>query len=465
MIITAGQLGGQPCWSEPRTDSRYAQDDPARRQRDRPGRKASDVNFGTTTKWYGDLLIEEFVLWDSALQAQQIRLASPEGCRPARGVPRAEAAGWPGRAELQAVSWVVLLWTLAAASAEFAVYRMVLEPAFSSTYRTAVRWLGRGQASICGSEMAVASAAGGRLRHLAFFYHSRGEYLSALRGFIRASRARGEAVLVAVPRRKAQLLRPELDDDSAHVSLVDMAELGRNPARIIPAVLTFAGKHRGQHVCCIGEPIWPGRTAAEMQEATRHEALINLAFRDSPVTLLCPYDSAGLPRSVIADAACTHPAIIKDRQETASVRYLGPPDIPLWCNRALPRPPGHAETLGYGNDLRPVRSFVASKARQAGLTPPRIPDLVLAVSELAANTLSHTDDGGTVQVWRTTREIICQVADTGQITDPLARHRAPSFELPGGKGLWLVNQVCDLVQARTSHAGTTTRLHMRLHQP
>ena len=45
---------------------------------------------------------------------------------------------------------MVLLRTLAAASAEFAVYRMVLEPPFSSTYRTAVRWPGRGQASICG---------------------------------------------------------------------------------------------------------------------------------------------------------------------------------------------------------------------------------------------------------------------------------------------------------------------------
>lgn len=40
-----------------------------------PTGKAFDVNFGTTAKWDGDLLIEEFVLWDSALQAQQIGLA------------------------------------------------------------------------------------------------------------------------------------------------------------------------------------------------------------------------------------------------------------------------------------------------------------------------------------------------------------------------------------------------------
>ena len=310
--------------------------------------------------------------------------------------------------------------------------------------------------------MAVTAASSGRLRHLALFYHGPGEYLAALGGFIQASRARGHAVFLAVPGLKTRLVRRELGEDSAQAAVVDMAELGRNPARIIPAVLAYAGQHRGRHVCCIGEPIWPGRTAAEMREATRHEALINLAFRDSPVTVVCPYDSAGLPGAVVADAASTHPAIIKDGKETASAGYLVPPGLPPRCNGALPRPPAHAETLGYRDDLRPVRSFVASRAECAGLAPPRIPDLVLAASELAGNTLRHTNSGGTVQVWRTRAEIICQVTDTGQITDPLAWHRAPSDELLGGKGLWLVNQVCDLVQARTGQAGTSARLHMRL---
>ncbi len=314
--------------------------------------------------------------------------------------------------------------------------------------------------------MAVTAPCGGRCRHLALFYHGHGEYLAALGGLIRASRARGDAVLVAVPGHKAELVRRELADDSAQVTMVDMTDLGRNPARIIPAVLTYASQQRGRHIYCIGEPIWPGRRAAEMQEATRHEALVNLAFRDRQFTFVCPYDSAGLPGSVIADAASTHPAVIKGGEETASVRYLRPPKVPPRCNRALPRPPARAEALGYRDDLRPVRGFVASKAECAGLTPARIPDLVLATSELAANTLRHTGGGGTVQVWRTREEIICQVADTGQIADPLARYRAPSAELlgVGGHGLWLVNQVCDLVQARTGPAGTTTRLHMRLHR-
>lgn len=37
--------------------------------------KAFDLDFATTARWEDDLLVEEFVFWDSALQAQQIGLA------------------------------------------------------------------------------------------------------------------------------------------------------------------------------------------------------------------------------------------------------------------------------------------------------------------------------------------------------------------------------------------------------
>ena len=302
----------------------------------------------------------------------------------------------------------------------------------------------------------------GRSRHAALFYQGPGDYLPALNSVITASRARGDALFIAVPGDRVSLLREMLGAESADVTLADMTELGRNPARIIPALMTYAGEHRGQRACCIAEPVWPGRTDAELLEATKHEALINLAFRDSPVTVICPYDTAGLPGSVIDEAACTHPAVVQDQQEKASDRYLGP-DLPPQCNQALPLPPADAEALGYSDDLYPVRSFVASWAERAGLTPERINDLVLAISELAANSLYHAGGGGTVQVWQTPEELICQVADSGLITDPLARHRLPPHDLLNGQGLWLVNKVCDLVQARTGRTGTTTRLHMRLH--
>jgi hypothetical protein len=40
-----------------------------------PTGKKFDLDFVTTAKWDGDILIEEFAFWDSAMQAQQIGIA------------------------------------------------------------------------------------------------------------------------------------------------------------------------------------------------------------------------------------------------------------------------------------------------------------------------------------------------------------------------------------------------------
>lgn len=116
--------------------------------------------------------------------------------------------------------------------------------------------------------------------------------------------------------------------------------------------------------------------------------------------------------------------------------------------------------LSYDGDLRPVRAFVAAVTGQAGLSPGRCTDLVIAASEVAANTLRHTSGGGVVRLWATEAEVLCQIEDAGHITDPLAGHWRPRGDSPGGQGLWLVNQVCDLAEIRSSELGTTIRLHM-----
>jgi anti-sigma regulatory factor (Ser/Thr protein kinase) len=38
----------------------------------------------------------------------------------------------------------------------------------------------------------------------------------------------------------------------------------------------------------------------------------------------------------------------------------------------------------------------------------------------------------------------------------------PDARAEGGRGLWLINQLCDLVQLRPAVDGLTVRLHMHL---
>ena len=124
-------------------------------------------------------------------------------------------------------------------------------------------------------------------------------------------------------------------------------------------------------------------------------------------------------------------------------------------------PPGDdALSHTYRTDLSKVRALVLLQARAAGLTEGRANDLVLAVSEVAANTLRHTQSAGTLTIWRQAAEIVCEIRDEGTIADPLAGQRRPGPDATGGHGLWLVYQVCDLVELRSDATGTIIRMHM-----
>jgi anti-sigma regulatory factor (Ser/Thr protein kinase) len=132
------------------------------------------------------------------------------------------------------------------------------------------------------------------------------------------------------------------------------------------------------------------------------------------------------------------------------------------AGQPLSSPPDGAEVLRYRAGLAGVREFTATRARRAGLSPRQVTDLVIALDELAANTLAHTSGPGTLTLWATDDAVIGQVQDRGQITDPLpGRVRPAPDAAAGGRGLWVVHQVCDRVEIRTGPAGTTVRVYMR----
>src|SRR5215831_19573906 len=149
-----------------------------------------------------------------------------------------------------------------------------------------------------------------KFEHAAVFYRNTDEYLDAVLGFVGGGLERADPVLVAVPGPKVGLLREHLAGQAGRVSFADMTEIGANPAWIIPRVAAFADAHRGRAIRYVGEPVWETRTAAELCEATRHEALLNLAFAATATSMLCPYDRARLAPGVITGAERTHPVLI-----------------------------------------------------------------------------------------------------------------------------------------------------------
>jgi anti-sigma regulatory factor (Ser/Thr protein kinase) len=301
-------------------------------------------------------------------------------------------------------------------------------------------------------------------KHVCFFYRAEAEYAATVAGFLRAGLTVGEAAFAAVPPDKISLIRDALGADAVNVEFADTTTLGRNPAWIIPQVLAFVGAHAG-HVRYVGEPIWAARGPAEVRAAIANEALINLAFADADTEILCPYDIAALDPAVIADAKRTHPLLLSSGRRLTSPEYAVPSDTLPSRSLQLPALANGAMYHTYRTDLSQVRALVLQHAREAGLTESRANDLVLAVSEVAANTLRHTQSSGTLAIWHDRDEIVCEVHDEGTIANPLAGQRRPVPDASGGHGLWLVRQVCDLVELHSDSSGTTIRMHMAIHPP
>ncbi|HEX6601792.1 MAG TPA: ATP-binding protein, partial [Solirubrobacterales bacterium] len=59
-------------------------------------------------------------------------------------------------------------------------------------------------------------------------------------------------------------------------------------------------------------------------------------------------------------------------------------------------------------------------------------------------------------------ELVCEIHDFGLIEDPLIGRERPPADQIGGRGLWIVNQLCDLVQVRSGEKGTFVRLRMSI---
>lgn len=298
----------------------------------------------------------------------------------------------------------------------------------------------------------------GHFRHGAAFYDGLDELVGAVVPFVQEGLDNGEPVLVAELPSQTRAIRRALGKDADRVAFADMAAVGKNPACIIPVWLQFLSQHVGTAVRGVGEPAWAGRRTVELEECQLHEALLNVAFDEAGAfELLCPYDVRRLPDDVVSGAMRTHPELLRrDREAT----YGGRAHAVDAFSRDLPAPPADAQEIAFGlRDLVDLRSTVRYLGERARLSSDVLEDLVLAVHELASNSIEHAGGGGVLREWTVPGSLVIEVSDIGVIDDPLVgRERVLDFS-EGGRGIWMANHLCDLVQVRSCASGTTVRLH------
>jgi anti-sigma regulatory factor (Ser/Thr protein kinase) len=295
-------------------------------------------------------------------------------------------------------------------------------------------------------------------RHQALVYEGDEEYLAGTIPFLREGLATGEPILVAVGEAQADLIATELGPDAERVLFVETSRVGSNPALVIPLWRDFVSDHDGRPVRGIAEPVWADRGGATLEEGHRHECLLNHAFRGSAWNLLCPYDAESLDDDALGLVARSHELISRQGRTERSARFEADADC---LAGELPPPRARPEVLAFGlTELGEVRRRVAAAAARAGLAPREAADLVTAASELAANSVMHGGGRGTLRLWCEGDELLAEVQDAGLIEEPLVGRLRPVLSQEGGRGLWLANQLCDLVQIRSDARGTRVRLHV-----
>nr|WP_238356754.1 sensor histidine kinase [Kribbella italica] len=285
-------------------------------------------------------------------------------------------------------------------------------------------------------------------RHDAFVYTDEEDFVRQTVAFVDDGLHVGETVVAVLPEDRNSLLRKALDGVADQVTFLDMRQVGRNPARIIPLWRRLLDQAPGLPLRALGEPAYVGRSRAELEETALHEYLLGVAFTGfaGRFQLRCPYSA-----ELGVDPTGLHP----DQPED---------DADATFRRPLPAVPVDAERQEFGmGDLNAVRRRVNAAARSLGLSDDRIDDLELALHEICTNSVRFGGGRGTLSWWTADGHLVCDVADGGRIDDLLIGRVLPPVDGLGGRGVWLANQLCDLVQVRSGATGTQVRLHTRAH--
>ncbi|MGW6277255.1 anti-sigma factor RsbA family regulatory protein [Kribbella sp. NPDC055071] len=282
-------------------------------------------------------------------------------------------------------------------------------------------------------------------QHDAFVYASDEEFVRLAVPFVRAGLAAGETVVAVVPPERIALLRAALGPEHTQVRFIDMTVAGGNPARLIPLWRDALEQSAGVPLRGLGEATYAGRSAAAYDEVLLHEALTDIAFADDrSFQLLCCYEA-----SIGFDPTSTHSGA-----EALAEKVFRTP---------LSDVPDRGERWEFGlADLVNVRNWVNAQASSYGVMRDRLDDLALALHEICTNTIRFGGGRGTLSVWVADGALICDVADRGRIDDLLVGRVLPPLDGLGGRGVWLANQLCDLVQLRSGEDFTQVRLHTRL---
>ncbi len=295
------------------------------------------------------------------------------------------------------------------------------------------------------------------LRHEALPYSGHEQFVSSSVAVLRDGLDRDERLIFLAAQAKVDDVRDALGPDVQDVTLVPTDEHGRNPARITTMLDSFRTRGDTRRALGVTDPMASPRSASVQSEAQLAESVLNSPMvQPWAMSIICLYDTGQLDDVSLHDMRLSHPVIRGEADDNADYDASL---LDTLYGSLLPPPPPDASMLDMlGPQLVEMREFVRENAAAFGIAADRVDDLVLAANEIGTNSVRHAGGRCTVRMWAADNAAICEVLDGGHLRDPLIGRFPPPPESTSGRGLWLAHHLCDLVQIRSSEAGTIVRL-------
>lgn len=304
----------------------------------------------------------------------------------------------------------------------------------------------------------MTTARRGTPRHEAVMHSGPDDLARLLAHRIRSTVAARHVVVAALGREAESSLRAELGAVADGVEFRDPADVHTAPAFTVAVRLARTSRRAGQAggaALLVVEHL-PDIPVDGVGYWCRLDIALDIAIAELPVTVLCA--CGGDP----AGAGATHPAITTDLGTVASATYRPPREAVIDYPPPPPPdlgPPTTERAFGAA-ELAAVRRLVADLAGRAGPAPDRVADLVLAVNELASNTVEHGPGTGRLRLW-TGSDVVVEISDDGGPIDaPFPGLALPPPEGARGRGLWLASELCDVLQVWSDAEATVVRVQV-----
>ncbi|MCW0214190.1 MAG: ATP-binding protein [Pseudonocardia sp.] len=295
--------------------------------------------------------------------------------------------------------------------------------------------------------------------------HDGPEHLAVqLRAPLSESITAGERVVAVVDAPTREALSAALGTGAEHVEFLDPAEVHRVPAFTVASRwgrLTRNSGRPGARTTVVAQHLVDAAGLGP-DHWIRLDAALNVVLDGLPITMLCPFphDPETLPI-----VRATHPLLRIDGRRLPNDAVRDP--VEIVAEYPPPPPPELGPPTAQLDfrlpDLPALRRLVAGVATRVALDQERVADLVLAVNEIATNSVEHGPGLGVLRLWAGDAGLIAEVHDTGWMTIPFPGMVAPPASGERGRGLWLASELTDVLQVWSEEtSGTVIRLRVDL---